>query len=40
VEDYLNATPDWYGYILAASGFGTLIGYAIAGGAKISSHTL
>ncbi len=38
VEDYLKATPDWYGYILAASGFGTLIGYAIAGGVKIPSH--
>jgi MFS family permease len=38
VEDHLNATPDWYGYILAASGFGTLIGYAIAGGIKIPSH--
>ena len=38
VEDHLNATPDWYGYILAAFGFGTLIGYGIAGGVKISSH--
>lgn len=38
VEDYLKATSDWYGYILAALGFGTLIGYAIAGGVKISSH--
>jgi len=38
VEDYLNATPDWYGYILAAFGFGALIGYGIAGGVKISSH--
>jgi MFS family permease len=38
VEDHLKATSDWYGYILAALGFGTLIGYAIAGGVKISSH--
>ncbi len=38
VEDHLRATPDWYGYILAAFGLGTLIGYGIAGGAKISSH--
>ena len=38
VEDHLKATSDWYGYILAAFGFGTLIGFAIAGGVKISSH--
>ncbi len=38
VEDHLKATSDWYGYILAALGFGTLIGYAIAGGVKISGH--
>jgi MFS family permease len=38
VEDHLKATSDWYGYILAALGFGTLIGYGIAGGVKISSH--
>ncbi len=38
VEDHLNATSDWYGYMLAAFGLGTLIGYGVAGGAKISSH--
>ncbi|UCE42146.1 MAG: MFS transporter [Candidatus Aminicenantes bacterium] len=37
VEDHLHATSDWYGYILAAYGFGALIGYGIAGGVKISS---
>lgn len=38
VEDHLNATPDWYGYILAGFGLGTLIGYGVAGAAKISSN--
>jgi MFS family permease len=38
VEDHLKATSDWYGYILAAFGFGTLMGYGIAGAVKISGH--
>ncbi len=37
VEDHLHATSDWYGYILAAFGLGTLIGYGVAGGIKLSS---
>jgi MFS family permease len=39
VEDFLLARPQWYGYVLAGLGFGSLIGYAIAGGVKISPRT-
>ena len=35
VEDYLGATPDWYGYILGAFGFGSIIGFGFAGAIKI-----
>jgi MFS family permease len=38
VEDVLHATADWYGYILAAFGFGALLGYAMAGAIKAPGH--
>jgi MFS family permease len=39
VEDFLHASPQWFGYVLAALGFGSLIGYGIAGALKISPHS-
>jgi len=39
IEDHLRATPDWFGYLMASIGVGSLIGYAIAGSLKISGRT-
>jgi len=38
VEDVLGTTPDWYGYILAGYGGGSLIGYAVYGALKLSGR--
>jgi MFS family permease len=38
VENSLNARADWYGYLLAAFGLGSLIGYTIAGAIKFPAN--
>ena len=36
VEDHLRAQPDWYGFLLAGYGAGTLLGYLFAGVVRLS----
>ncbi|MFW6009374.1 MAG: MFS transporter [archaeon] len=38
VENYLGVSVDWYGYIIASYGIGSIFGYAAAGGFKLSGN--
>lgn len=39
VEDFLHARPDWFGYIIAAMGAGSMVGFLVAGGLRLVGRT-